>query len=71
MEVFLSNYVIIFYIYATDVPWWVEIVKLIFELYPPFNFSKAYSDIANKAASHFDSLEFRWIQVNLIIKILG
>jgi hypothetical protein len=33
-------------------------------MYPPFNFSKAYSDIANKAAKHFDNLQWRWVEVN-------
>lgn len=66
MEIFLSNYSIIYYLYSTDLPGWVGIIKFIFELYPPFNFSKAYSDIANKAASHFDNFEWRWIKVFFI-----
>jgi hypothetical protein len=64
MEIFLTNYAIILYLYSKDLPKWVGIIKFIFELYPPFNFSKAYSDIANKAASHFDNYEWRWIKVN-------
>lgn len=63
MEIFLSNYAIIYYLYSVDLPGWVGIIKFIFELYPPFNFSKAYSDIANKAASHFDNFEWRWVKV--------
>jgi hypothetical protein len=63
MEVFLSNYTIIKYLYSTDLPSWVSIIKFIFELYPPFNFSKAFSDIANKAGYHFDDGEMRWMKV--------
>ncbi len=63
MEIFLSNYIIIYYLYSDDVPGWVDIIKFVFELYPPFNFSKAFSDISNKAASHFDSNSLRWIEV--------
>jgi hypothetical protein len=67
MEIFLSNYAIIYYLYSTELPGWVEIIKFVFELYPPFNFSKAYSDIANKSASHFDNYEWRWIEVSFYI----
>lgn len=63
MEVFLSNNAIIYYLYSTDIPGWVQLIKFIFELYPPFNFSKAYSDISIKAASHFDNLQIRWVKV--------
>ena len=66
MEIFLSNYAIIYYLYSTDLPWWVDIIKFVFELYPPFNFSKAFSDISNKAANHFDNYEWRWVEVNII-----
>jgi hypothetical protein len=61
MEIFLSNYIIIYYLYSTDLPGWVDVIKFIFELYPPFNFSKAFSDISNKAASHFDSYALKWV----------
>lgn len=60
MEVFLSNYSIIYYLYSTELPWWAELIKFILQLYPPFNFSKAYSDIANKAGTHFDNTQMRW-----------
>jgi hypothetical protein len=69
MEVFLSNYSIIYYLYSTDLPSWVGIIKFMFELYPPFNFSKAYSDIANKSAKHFDNYEWRWVDVIILLKL--
>jgi hypothetical protein len=71
MEIFLSNYSIIYFLYSVDLPWWVDIIKFMFELYPPFNFSKAFSDLANKAASHFDNFEFRWIKVSMTFKFRG
>ena len=70
MEIFLSNYIIIYYLYSVDLPWWVDLIKIAFSLYPPFNFSKAYSDIAVKAASHFDNKELRWIKVRNNKKII-
>jgi hypothetical protein len=63
MQIFLSNYAIIYYLYSVDLPGWVDIIKFIFELYPPFNFAKAFSDIANKASNHFDNNEWRWVEV--------
>jgi hypothetical protein len=62
MEIFLSNYAIIYYLYSIDLPWWVGLIKFIFSLYPPFNFSKAFSDISNKSANHFDNFEWRWVE---------
>jgi hypothetical protein len=64
MEIFLTNDAIIFYLYSTDLPWWVGIIKFAFSLYPPFNFAKCYSDIASLSASHFDNTEFRWKKGN-------
>lgn len=63
MEIFLSNYAILCYLYSKELPWWVGIIKFVFDLYPPFNFSKAFADIAIKASSHFDNLELRWVKV--------
>ncbi len=31
-------------------------------MYPPFNFSKAFGDIARVTSSHYAPEEFRWIQ---------
>lgn len=62
MEIFLSNYTIIYFLYSNKVPWWVDIIKFVFALYPPFNFSLAYSDITNKSASYFDNYKFKWVQ---------
>lgn len=71
MEVFLSNYAIIYYLYSVDIPKWVDFILFFLELYPPFNFSKSFSDIANKASSHFDNNEWRWVKVLNKNKNLG
>ena len=67
MEIFLSNYAIIYYLYSVDLPWWVGVIKFVFSHNPPFNFSKAFSDISNKSASHFDNIEWRWVEVNIAL----
>lgn len=63
IEVFLSNYTIILYLHSTDLPLWVNIIKFVLDFYPPYNFSKSFSDISVKSASQFDNLEFRWKKV--------
>jgi len=47
-------------LYSIDLPDWVTIIKILFSLYPPFSFSKAFSDISQKAGSHFDNNEMKW-----------
>jgi len=64
MEVFLTNVVIIQYLYSLDIPSWVKVIRFCFSLYPPFNFSKCFSDISQKAGSHFDTYQFKWIYGN-------
>jgi len=61
MEVFLTNVVIVQFLYSADIPGWVELIKFGFSLYPPFNFSKCFNDIAQKAGSHFDNYNFKWV----------
>ena len=60
MEIFLSNRGLVSFLYSVDLPWWVALIKMAFQLYPPFNFSKSFSDISYKAGSHFDNFEFKW-----------
>jgi hypothetical protein len=66
MEIFLSNRAIVNFLYSTELPWWVDLIKFVLELYPPFNFSKAFTDVAHKAARHFDNYEWRWVEVILL-----
>lgn len=64
MEIFLSNYIIIYSLYSVELPIWFEIIRFLFQLYPPFSFSKIYSDIAIKSGHHFDFDDWRWVDVN-------
>lgn len=58
---FMTNVVILYLLYSNAVPHWVVYVRTILELYPPFNFSKAFGDIARKAARRYSSQEHQWV----------
>ncbi len=62
MEMFLTNNSIIFFLHAETLPFWVQLIKLGFSFYPPYNFSKAYMDISEKSGKHFDNYQFKWVQ---------
>ena len=51
---------IIYYFYADTTPDWVKAVRNILIFYPPFNFSKAFGDIARKSSSHFNKENNNW-----------
>ena len=53
MEAVMSDYLVIYSLYNIYLPWWVSPILFILNLYPPFNFSKAFDDIATKAAPKF------------------
>jgi len=61
LQFFMSNIYIIYLFYSEDVPNWVVIIRTILALYPPFNFSKAFGDIALKASSHYSNSAHRWV----------
>lgn len=61
MEAVMSDYLVIYSLYNIDLPWWVSPIIFILNLYPPFNFSKAFDDIATKAAPKFSYTELRWV----------
>lgn len=42
-------------------PTWVVIVKYLLTLYAPFNFAKAYGDIAQFSGNHFDITQTKWV----------
>jgi len=41
-------------LYQPDVATWVACVKVALQFYPPFNFAKAYYDVASRACSTID-----------------
>jgi len=57
---FLSKVIIIYYFYIDTAPEWVGIIRSIFLMYPPFNFSKAYGDISRKASRHLNYTTRVW-----------
>lgn len=61
IQAVLSDYLVIYSLYNVDLPGWIRIIIFILNLYPPFNFSKAFDDIATKAAPRFDYNELRWV----------
>ena len=63
-QFFFSNVSILYLFYSPKVPWWVDLVRVILTLYPPFNFSKAFGDIASVASEHYSGYQKRWVSGN-------
>lgn len=61
LQMFMTNVVILYLLYSDAIPHWVVYVRTILELYPPFNFSKSFGDIARKAANRYSSQEHKWV----------
>ena len=61
LQLFLSDVTILYLFYARGVPTWVVVVRYLLMLYPPFNFSKAFGDIARKSSAHYSSWEHLWV----------
>ena len=54
IEVFISSPGLIAYFYMDDVPSWVKYFLIVMSLYPPYNYSKVFSDISSKSGYHWD-----------------
>jgi ABC-type multidrug transport system ATPase subunit len=61
LQFLMSNVTLIYSVYGDDVETWVKVVRVFLSLYPPFNFSKAYGDIALKAGVHYSSNVQAWV----------
>ena len=61
LQLLLSNIILVYQLYGDNVPAWVVIVKYLLTLYPPFNFAKAFGDIAQFSGNHFDITQTKWI----------
>ena len=48
-------------------PWWIDILKILFHSYPPYNFALAYSNISFKSTTHYDPYEWKIVKVLNII----
>lgn len=61
LQFLLSNIDMIYLIYGDDVATWIKIVRIFLAFYPPFNFAKAFGDIALKSSSHYSTKSKRWV----------
>lgn len=62
MQWLFSGGYIVELLYLNTASLTVKIIKLIFNLYPSFHFSKIFSDMVAIADSHFNTLENRFIE---------
>lgn len=61
MEVIFRDADIVYALYTKKLPTWIKVVLVLLQLYPPFNFSKAFDDIALVASSRYDIVEQRFV----------
>ena len=61
MQWLFSGGYIVELLYLEDASVVVTVVKIIFNLYPSFHFSKIFADMVTIADSHFNTLENRFI----------
>lgn len=50
------------YVYSEAVPDWVIAIRLFFNFYPPFSFSKAFGEIARKSGHYYSSAESAYVK---------
>ena len=60
LQLFMINVVLLYLLYLEIIPWWIRIIVFLLPLYPPFNFSKAFGDIARRSARHFSGGQSMW-----------
>lgn len=53
---------LLMFLYQTSQKWWITAIKVFFNLYPSFHYSKIFTDIIRKADTHFDSFANKWIE---------
>jgi hypothetical protein len=61
LQFMLSDVRLVYYMYSTDAPDWVVSVRTLLPFYPPFNFSKAFGDIAHTASDHYNDKDKLWV----------
>ena len=61
MEILLRDVDIVYSLYSDDLSEWLSVALYLFQLYPPFNFSKAFNDISYIASPKFKRDEQRFI----------
>lgn len=64
VQLFFTNYGIVYFFYATNLEslnFLVKMILLILHFYPPFLFSKSYLNIYRICSYHFDSPKLQWV----------
>eukprot|EP00743_Colponemidia_sp_Colp-15_P008092 GILK01008768.1.p1 GENE.GILK01008768.1~~GILK01008768.1.p1 ORF type:complete len:953 (+),score=144.68 GILK01008768.1:132-2990(+) len=54
LQLFLSNPLVAQFVYSEGLKDWIPVVRTFLSFYPPFNFAKAYGDVATRAAKVYD-----------------
>jgi hypothetical protein len=58
---FTGGFLMLF-IYQQTNTRWIKAIRVFFNLYPSFHYSKIFSDVERKADRHFDSFDNKWIE---------
>lgn len=61
LQLLMSNVKIIYALYSREAPDWVGTLIVIFTLYPPFNFSKIFGDVARRSSVHWSHSEHNMV----------
>jgi ABC-type multidrug transport system ATPase subunit len=64
VQIFFTNYGIVYFFYATNLDsmnFLVKMILIILHFYPPFLFSKSYLNIYRICSYHFDSPKLQWV----------
>lgn len=61
LQSFMSNVFLLYLLHSDQLPGWIQAIHYILFLYPPFNFAKAYGDIARKSGRKFSRHERGWV----------
>lgn len=66
MQCFFTSYSFVYIFYSVDIDLIYRIIKYLFHLYPPFLFSKCFTDLARTSGNHFEQSTFKWEEVLLV-----
>jgi ABC-type multidrug transport system ATPase subunit len=61
IEFFIGDIIGVYVFYLTSAPKWFRVIRSMLTLYPAWNFSKVFGEIAAGSGRHYDLVENRWI----------
>lgn len=61
IQIFLGNLIVFYALYSEGIPWWAFILRYALLLYPPFNFSQAFTLIVRRSGKHFALHKDSWV----------